>query len=119
VISYSQYWGIILRDNMPVGAAYSGHGQGLNNPNLETVHSIGPIPKGHWRIVRWYDDPHLGPCVAELEPFGHDAHGRTAFRIHGDNPSLNHTASDGCIIAGPNVRHTLRDSGATDLVVTQ
>jgi hypothetical protein len=26
--------------------------------------------------------------------------GRSGFRIHGDNASANHTASDGCIIAG-------------------
>ena len=35
-----------------------------------------------------------------LAPRGHRAHGRDGFMIHGDNPALNFSASQGCIILG-------------------
>lgn len=78
---------------------YSGHGEGLNNPELEAVEGVGPIPRGRWRVLRvWPRHPHLGPLALQLDPVGHDAHGRTEFFIHGDNALLNKTASHGCII---------------------
>lgn len=97
---------------------YSGHGAGLNNPFMETVAGVGPIPKGRWRIVGW--DAHhgeLGPLVAILEPVGHNAHGRSLFREHGDNAAANHSASDGCIIADHVLRQAHHDSGDLDLEV--
>lgn len=104
--------------------SYSGHGAGLGNPRLESLHGIGPIPAGRWRIAHWYDHPHLGPCVAELIPSYDSLHGglawtfdRSAFRIHGDNPHLNHTASDGCIIVPHSPREQLRASGDSYLQV--
>ncbi len=33
--------------------------------------------------------------------------GRFAFRIHGDNAQMNHTASDGCIIAALPIRQEI------------
>lgn len=119
MIGFDQKSGNIdLRETF-IGAGYSGHGVGLDNPDLEAMANIGPIPRGEWQIVRW-DDVHddKGPVVAVLEPVGHDAHGRTGFLIHGDNPQLNHAASHGCIIAGRSLRDALRASGDTKLVVT-
>lgn len=103
---------------MPSRALYSGHADGLNNPNMEAVKMMGPIPRGRWRIVQW-DDHHgsLGPIVAILEPVGHDALGRSEFRIHGDNPLDNFTGSDGCIVADHNLRVAMRASGDMDLEV--
>jgi hypothetical protein len=109
--------GITLRKTF-IGTGYSGFGPGLDNPDMEAEHNIGPIPRGDWQIVRW-DDHHgeKGPQVAVLEPVGHDAHGRSAFLIHGDNPDLNHGASHGCIIASRAIRDALRASGETALRV--
>lgn len=100
-----------------LGTGYSGNGVGLNNPLFEAWHNKGPIPAGRWQIGTWFDHPHLGPCVAPLTPIGHDAHGRTGFFIHGDSSAANHTASDGCIVDGPSIRHAIRDSGETELEV--
>jgi hypothetical protein len=44
--------------------------------------------------------------------------GRSAFFIHGDNPQLNHTASDGCIILIRPLRADISNSGDDDLIVT-
>jgi Protein of unknown function (DUF2778) len=98
--------------------AYSGHGEGLNNPALEAVHNIGPIPRGPWEVVEWLDNyENKGSCVARLAPVGHDAHGRSGFLCHGDNPEQNHTASDGCIVAAHDARQAWRNSGDMNLTV--
>lgn len=117
--TYSQTTGLIRHDGESVGDGYSGHGSGLNNGALEAVEGVGPIPRGMWRITQW-DQMHaqLGPVVAILTPVDQDAHGRSCFRIHGDNAALNHTASDGCIIAPRVVREEWRASGDLDLEVT-
>lgn len=119
MLTYDQKTGGLSIRNTSVGTGYSGHGVGLDNPDKEDMQNIGPIPRGEWKVMRW-DDHHgdKGPEVAVLEPVGHDAHGRSAFLIHGDNSDANHTASHGCIIASRAIRDALRASGETELKVT-
>lgn len=118
MFSYNQKTGEILRDGKFVGIGYSGIGPGLNNPAMEADANVGPIPHGPWEIVRW-DLFHAekGPIVAVLQPVGHNAHGRSEFLIHGDNPQMNHTASHGCIIAGRIIRDAWKVSGDNSLTV--
>lgn len=107
-----------LAGNGYSGHGYSGHGAGVLNPGLESVHGVGPIPAGKWRVVEWINNyPTKGPVVARLEPVGHDAHGRTGFLIHGDNAEQNHTASHGCIIAARFIRQAWRASKDLNLEV--
>jgi hypothetical protein len=118
VITYSQVSGGISIDDEFIGTGYSGHGDGVDNPALEAVRTIGPIPKGQYRILRWQDHyPKRGPIVAVLAPNKHDAHGRSGFLIHGDNAKMNKTGSWGCIVASRDIRIKLRDSGETLLEV--
>lgn len=119
MISYDQKTGHIAIRNTIIGTGYSGFGPGLDNPDMESVPNVGPIPRGEWHIERW-DETHgdKGPQVAVLAPVGHNAHGRSAFLIHGDNALGNHTASHGCIIANRTIRNALRASGETALIVT-
>lgn len=119
MIEYEQTRGDILIRNTQIGVGYSGFGPGLDNPDMEEVPNVGPIPRGLYDIVRW-DDHHgdKGPQVAVLKPHGHNAHGRSAFLIHGDSPEMNHTASHGCIVASKTIRNALRASGETQLKVT-
>ena len=120
--TYQQSTGRFSRDGALIGIGYSGHGDGLNNPEMEAVHNEGPIPAGSWTIGGAHTDGPLGPMVMNLAPApGFDALGRTAFRIHGDNDLLNHTASDGCIILGPQYRSQIAQAvaaGDTTLQVT-
>ena len=85
------------------GHGYSGFGVGKNNPAMEGVEGVGPIPRGRYKIGPAYKDAHLGPIVMHVDPVGHSALGRTLFRIHGDNATG--TASHGCII----LNHDLRE----------
>lgn len=96
---------------------YSGNGEGLNNPAMEAVRDTGPIPRGEWMIGPAYTHGRLGPVAMRLQPYGHKAHGRTAFFIHGDNGLGNRSASHGCIILGPNVRRVVDASPDHVLVV--
>jgi hypothetical protein len=79
--------------------AYSGHGRGLNNPGLEAVDKVGPIPAGRYAIGPSFHHPRLGPLTMRLTPINHTALGRSGFCIHGDNALGDHSASEGCIVA--------------------
>lgn len=116
--TYSQGTGILSYKGKLEGKGYSGNTQGLNNPKLEMVHNLGPIPKGVWEIGQWFDDRHLGPCVAALRPTSQDVYGRGGFFIHGDNAKMDHSASDGCIILPRFLRQAIKASKETIIEVT-
>ena len=102
-----------------VAHGYSGFGDAKNNPDDEWLHGLGPIPRGNWRInLVPHNSDQVGPYALGLTPVGHDAHGRSAFLIHGDSRSRPGQASHGCIILGPDVRHSIVASKIADLVVT-
>lgn len=54
-----------------------------------------------------------------LSPDGHNAHGRTAFLIHGDSRTNPGNASEGCIVLPPAVRIRIAQSGDTTLEVVE
>ena len=117
--TYKQSTGDLDRDGVHVATGYSGHGAGLNNPAMEAVHGVGPIPAGGYRIgpPRVPVD-HLGVVAMPLTPVAANlAHGRSAFFMHGDNARGDHSASDGCIIMPHAVRQGVADSGDHDLQV--
>lgn len=117
--SYDQSCGDLRHNGRFFGTGYSGAGrtlaEGRNNPAMEGVQAKGPIPLGRWKIGPVYDHPHLGPVCMNLEPIGHDARGRSAFRIHGNNQADD--ASHGCIILGRPFREMIVRSNDRDLEV--
>ena len=101
-----------------LGECYSGNGAGLNNSAMEAVHDVGPIPRGQYQIGDFFEDPQKGPIVAHLTPVPpFDALGRSGFMIHGDNQLLNHSASEGCIVAARFIREQISESEDTILEV--
>lgn len=119
--TYQQSTGVMSRDGVREGVGYSGAGrtatEGRNNPAMEAVQAKGPIPRGRWQIGAPYDHPHLGPLTMNLAPVDHDAHGRSAFRIHGDNAADD--ASHGCIIMARPIRDLIVGSGDRSLEVIE
>jgi hypothetical protein len=108
---YDQSAGALSRDGKPVSAGYSGKGRGKNNPSLQGVQGIGPIPAGKWRMVRCYNSANVGPVCIEIHAIDatpgddwHDVTGRGHFRVHGDSIKAPGTASKGCIILPRPVR---------------
>lgn len=117
-----QLRGEMYRDGQFIGSGYSGHGLGINNPNLQHERSVGPIPCGKWRIAELLEhtDSH-GPYVLRLEPEpGTETFGRAGFLVHGDllNAAAHpNEASLGCIILGPGIRKAIWESGDRELTV--
>lgn len=116
---WDQSAGELTRNGRFVARGYSGAGIGRNNPDLEAKVATGPIPAGRWRIGGPpYASRNVGPYALHLEPVGHGAHGRSAFKIHGDSARRPGKASKGCIILPRNVRELIWASGDRDLEVT-
>ncbi len=116
--TYHQKTGALMPPNSTnaVGEGYSGTGVGRNNPALEWMPEVGPIPAGLWTIGPMNSNhPHLGPDVMALTPVGHDAHLRTDFFMHGNN--ITNDASKGCIIQAHGVRMMVNSSTDKQLLV--
>lgn len=115
--TYSIVSGEAAENGKKAGNGYSGHAEGRDNPAMCAVPNVGPIPPGQYRIGPAYADPHLGPCVMHLDPLpGTDTHGRTLFRIHGNDAA--NDASEGCVILGPLIREAISKSHDNTLEVT-
>ncbi|NBB17027.1 DUF2778 domain-containing protein [Caulobacter sp. SLTY] len=119
--TYRQRTGHLLKDGVFVAKGYSGDGpafaEGRNNPDMEHIKGKGPIPRGRWTISKPRNSVNVGPHAMDLVPVGHDAHGRTAFMIHGDNKAQD--ASRGCIILPRNIREKISASGDRKLTVVE
>ena len=89
--------------------------EGKNNPLMQDVKSIGPLPKGEYGLGEVVLTSHLGPYAIPLIPSPENQmFGRGGFFIHGDTtPSGN--ASEGCIIMPKIIR--LRIYGSDDRLV--
>lgn len=117
---YEQATGYLLGDSgEQITRGYSGYMRGKNNPSMEAVHDVGPIPKGVWSIGPMLEDGgHMGPHVIPLHPVpSTDTFGRDGFFIHGDsilNPGF---ASRGCIVLNLHARFLISASGQKTLVV--
>jgi hypothetical protein len=124
VWTYVQESGELLRDGLHFAVGYSGYddpvtGQmGWNNPELERVEGVGPIPVGRYFIGPPRDTLTHGPFVLPLTPDpANEMFGRSEFLIHGDSKEHPGTASRGCIIMGPDIRKLVAASGDTLLQV--
>lgn len=117
--TYSQATGELRHNGVLVATGYSGNGAGRNNPDAENRANVGPIPRGRYSIGTAYHNQHTGDVTMNLDPVGHDAHGRTLFRIHGDSRQHPGQASDGCTIFDRNVRLRISNSGDNVLDVVR
>jgi Protein of unknown function (DUF2778) len=122
--TYVQKTGELLRDGNHRAFGYSGYndpanGQlGKNNPALQNMHDVGPIPVGQYDIGSPTDTVTHGPFVLPLTPHPtNQMFGRSGFLIHGDSVVEPGTASRGCIIMSRQVRNDIAASGDTLLQV--
>lgn len=117
--TYNSANGNLSHNGALVGTGYSGHNEGMNNPALQNVRMVGPIPQGSWTIGHFFDDPGgKGPIVCHLTPAeGTVTFGRGGFMIHGDNSEADHTASEGCIILARPLREAVQASEDAELLV--
>ena len=115
---YDQESGIITLNDKFVSAGYAGAGDGKNNPAMQDVHNVGPLPRGDYTIGEPCDTKTHGPYVLHLTPAAeNEMCGRSGFLIHGDSVVHPGTASEGCIILPRPVRERIWSSGDTALTV--
>lgn len=82
--------------------------EGVNNPEMQEVHSCGPLPQGIYTFGEVVLKSHLGPFAIPLIPDAdNEMFGRSGFYCHGDTTQLNQSASEGCIILPRNIREQL------------
>lgn len=86
---------------------FSGHGNGMNNPAMQAVRGVGPLPVGVYRVGPLMDGGHLGPNVMRLTQTFGVSYGRSGFYIHGASAIHPSMSSDGCIIAPPGLRERI------------
>lgn len=78
---------------------YAGKGRGKNNPDLQTVKNIGPLPRARYTVEGPFTHPTKGPVCFRLIPeLGQPMYGRGGFLIHGDSAAHPGDASEGCIV---------------------
>jgi hypothetical protein len=102
MLTYSQTTGELRNAaNELLGTGYAGHGEGVNNPTLESIHNTGPLPRGVYAINAPVNTATHGPYVMWLTPDpANQMFDRASFGIHADeiaNPGK-HLASTGCIV---------------------
>jgi len=110
----------------PVATGYSGHGPGVNNPDMQNIKNVGPIPEGTYKIgpqqtnVTNSGTPNQTtlPASMRLTPdLEMDTFGRAGFLIHGDNKAHNQSASKGCPVFDRPTRDKIGSSGDNVLEV--
>ena len=108
--TYSQSSGLLCRNGTQVATGYSGRGDAKNKPTSQSLDNEGVIPQGAYIIGPSTDDQ-LGPMAMTLTPdANNNMFGRTDFVIHGDNTSMNGSASNGSIILVHSARALIASS---------
>ncbi len=117
--TYAQKSGNLLQNGQLVATGYSGFDEGKNNPAMQAVPDVGPIPQGDWTISGPpINTAEHGPFVLTLTPAtGTDTFGRSGFLMHGDSVNAPGTASKGCIIMPRAAREQVWSSGDRNLEV--
>lgn len=118
--TYQQLTGYLID---PLGhvcaAGYAGREGGKNNPNMESIKGVGPLPIGTYTAQAPADDTVVGKYAMRLIPSANnEMFGRNSFFMHGDSSEHPGLASHGCIVMPRNVRETFWASGTHTIEVT-
>jgi hypothetical protein len=103
--TFKQANGQFRHDGNLVATGYAGRDAGKNNPAMENVKGIGPLPAGRYKAVELIEvHPKLGKYVIHLVPDEDTrkkivGYGRNpdSFFEHGDSKEHPGLASHGCI----------------------
>ena len=117
---YRQSTGELTYNGQHVATGYSGAGIGKNDPDMQDVKNVGPVPQGQYSVGPQHYSPNVGPGAMNLTPLpGTDTYGRTLFRVHGDDILHPGQGSAGCIVLPPNIRSQLAHSPDHTLTVVR
>ena len=129
-LTYAQGLGVLSCENGFLATGYAGADAGKNNPAMQDVKNVGPLPRGVYTITgpecvaTTFPCPDChgatahrhGPYVLRLHPVeGNEMFGRAGFLIHGDNG--HGTASEGCICISRSFRQQMTSEKYTEIEV--
>jgi len=129
-LTYAQGLGVLSCKDGFLATGYAGADAGKNNPAMQDVKNVGPLPRGKYNITgpecvgTAFPCPDChgatahrhGPYVLRLHPVqGNEMFGRAGFLIHGDNG--HGTASEGCICIGRSFRQQMTFEKYTEIEV--
>jgi len=84
--------------------------EGINNPEMQAVKGIGPLPEGVYTLGEPVEHSQLGAFAIPLKPDpSNDMMGRGGFYFHGDSKEYE-CGSEGCIVMAPSIRHQVWES---------
>lgn len=100
---WSQSTGILTGPaGTKIAQGYAGNGAGLNNPQMQDAHGVGPLPCGDY-LIGDLVDKHVtteGVTLTNALPLIPDPKNqmfnRAGFWVHGDTIAMDYSASDGC-----------------------
>lgn len=102
---YIQNTGQLFHGPALLGTGYAGREEGYNNPEMQRVKGIGPLPCGWYTIQPPHDNPNVGKFALRLIPdAANEMFGRDSFYMHGDSSEHPGLASHGCIVQRRDVR---------------
>lgn len=114
--TYEQKTGKLFNpDGNRVATGYAGGNGGknpeaTNNPDMQDVENMGPLPRGIYVMETPLKQSKLGPFAIPLTPHPmNEMFGRRGFYMHGDTTPAGN-ASHGCIIMPRIVRRQCWDS---------
>lgn len=88
-----------------LGTGYAGAPGGKNDPKMQSVPNVGPLPVGFYTIQPPTNSTHCGFEAFPLVPDAtNEMFGRSGFFLHGDSLSHPGGGSDGCIVQSRPVR---------------
>jgi hypothetical protein len=128
-LNYSQSTGNLTDDNgKHICTGFAGndsrpgvnpnHIHGFDNPDAESIHGIGPLPKGKYTVGTWGDHPPLGPMSAPLTQIEGETYGRSGFFIHGGAALDVFNSSEGCVVLHRDDRETVMNMKPDTITVT-
>ena len=128
-LNYSQSTGQMTKDDGTlVATGFAGnnsrpgvnpkHLQGMNNPDMQSVHCIGPLPQGTYTVGTWGLHHPVGPNSAPLTQTSGETFGRNAFFIHGPGDTDPMNSSEGCICIHMPDRQKVIDLNPDQITVT-
>lgn len=102
----------------PISKGYSGNGQGRNNPDMQHVKNVGPLPQGRYMIGDKFNSAEHGPECLPLVPDAKNVmFDRSGFLIHGDSTTNPGCASQGCLILPRIIRDLIVQTNDRELRV--
>jgi len=118
-LTFQQSTGLVTDSAGEVVAhAWAGNGEGLNNPAMQAVRCVGPLPQGTYRVGTWEEQhPGLGPMVVHLQQIAGETFGRDGFYIHGPSSTHYMQESKGCVVVPHEQRQKIHDLDPDFLVV--